>query len=80
METIQHHSDTKQGMKRCGKIRDILLFYTKTDQYTWNPQYTPYTKEYLESEYRHVTKDGTYYKETDLTAAKPGEMFTTNGG
>ena len=66
------HSDTKQGMKRCGKIRDILLFYTKTDEYTWNPQYTPYTEEYLESEYRHTTKDGRHYKETDLTAAKPG--------
>ena len=31
------HSDTKQGMRRCGKIRDILLVYTKTDEYTWNP-------------------------------------------
>ncbi len=66
------HSDTKQGMKRCGKIRDILLLYTKSDEYTWNTQYTPYTQEYLESEYRHVTDDGRYYKETDLTAAKPG--------
>jgi DNA modification methylase len=66
------HSDSKQGMKRCGKIHDILLLYSKTDQYTWNTQYTPYTKEYLESEYRHSGPDGRRYKETDLTAAKPG--------
>jgi DNA modification methylase len=66
------HSDTKQGMRRCGKIRDILLVYTKSDEYTWNPQYTPYTEAYLESEYRHKTKDGRFYKQTDLTAAKPG--------
>jgi hypothetical protein len=33
---------------------------------------TPYTKEYLESEYRHEMPDGKRYKETDLTAAKPG--------
>src|SRR5687768_3205771 len=66
------HSDTKQGMKRCGKIRDVLLFYSKEDEYTWNPIYTPYTAEYLESEYRHKTPQGRYYKETDLTAAKPG--------
>ncbi|HUG81043.1 MAG TPA: DNA methyltransferase [Bryobacterales bacterium] len=66
------HSDTKQGMKRCGKIHDVLLFYTKSNRYTWNPIYTPYTKEYLESEYRHQTETGRYYKETDVTAAKPG--------
>jgi DNA modification methylase len=66
------HSDTKQGMKRYGKIRDVLLVYTKTAEYTWNPIYTPYDKEYLESEYRHVTPDDRHYKETDLTAAKPG--------
>ena len=66
------HSDTKQGMRRCGKIRDILLAYTKSDEYTWNPQYTPYTNEYVEAEYRHVDEHGRYYKETDVTAAKPG--------
>ncbi len=66
------HSDTKQGMRRCGRICDILLVYTKSDDYTWNTIYTPYTEEYLESEYRHKTEDGRYYKETDLTAARPG--------
>jgi adenine specific DNA methylase Mod len=30
------HSDTKQGMKRCGRIHDVILLYSKTDQYTWN--------------------------------------------
>ena len=66
------HSDTKQGMKRCGRIRDILLVYCKSDSYTWNPIFTPYTPEYLESEYRHIAPDGRRYKETDLTAARPG--------
>ena len=66
------HSDTKQGMKRCGRIHDILLLYSISDEYTWNTLYTPYTREYLESEYRHVGPDERRYKETDLTAAKPG--------
>ena len=66
------HSDTKQGMRRAGRIRDLLLVYTKTDEYVWNPQYMPYTDDYLETEYRHVSPDGRRYKETDLTAAKPG--------
>ena len=65
------HSDSKQGMSRCGRVRDVLLFYTKSDTYTWNTQYTPYSEEYLQSEYRHVEK-GRHYKEADLTAAKRG--------
>ncbi|HSR52012.1 MAG TPA: DNA methyltransferase [Acidobacteriota bacterium] len=66
------HSDTKQGMKRCGRIRDIILVYSKSENYTWNTIYTEYTDEYLESEYKHETADGEHYKETDATAAKPG--------
>lgn len=59
-------------MKRCGRIHDVIFIYSKTEEYTWNTLYTPYTAEYLESEYRHVAPDGRRYKETDLTAAKPG--------
>ena len=66
------HSDTKQGMRRCGKVHDVLLVYTKTDRWTWNPLFIPYTEEYLKSEYRHVSSRGRRYKETDVTAARPG--------
>jgi DNA modification methylase len=66
------HSDTKQGMKRCGRIRDVLLVYSKSDQYTWNPLYTPYTEAYLQTEYRHIAPDGRRYTETNPSAAKPG--------
>ena len=66
------HNDTRQGMRRAGKIRDVVLVYTKSDDYAWNPQYMPYTDDYLQAEYRHITPDGRHYKETDVTAAKPG--------
>ena len=66
------HSDTRQGMRRAGKIRDVVLVYTKSDDYVWNPQYMPYTDDYLQAEYRHITPEGRHFKETDVTAAKPG--------
>jgi len=66
------HSDTKQGRKQHGRIHDVLLFYAKSESWTWNPQYTPYDEEYLKSEYRHELPDGRRYKETDATAARPG--------
>ena len=66
------HSDTRQGMRRAGRIRDVVLVYSKGQDYVWNPQYMPYGDDYLQSEYRHVGPDGRRYKETDVTAVKPG--------
>jgi len=67
------HSDTKQGRKLHGHIHDTLLFYTKGEKWTWNPQYTPYDQDYVERFYRHVEKGtGRRYRLGDLTAAKPG--------
>jgi len=56
-------------IKKYGTIHDNILFYTKTDQYTFNPQYMPYGKEYLEKFYSHIDKDGRRWLSRDLTAA-----------
>src|SRR5215203_5237930 len=48
------HSDTKQGRRQHGRVHDVILFYTKGDEWTWNPVYTPYDEEYVESNYKHV--------------------------
>ncbi|MCA3444771.1 MAG: restriction endonuclease, partial [Rhodobacter sp.] len=66
------HSDTKQGMDRLGKIRDVIMFYTKGKDWLWTPQYTTYDPKYFETEYRHKDHNGRLYKETDATAAKSG--------
>jgi len=66
------HNDAKQGRKQYGNVRDIILFYTISDEWCWNQQYVPYDPDYIESEYRHADTDGQDYKETDVTAAKPG--------
>src|SRR2546426_3985424 len=39
------HSDTKQGRKQHGRIHDVILFYTKGDDWQWTPLYTPYDQE-----------------------------------
>ena len=67
------HNDTKQGSKKCGNIRDTIFFYSKSDSWTWNPQYTAYSEEYTESMYRFVDGEpGRRYRKGDLTAAKVG--------
>jgi DNA modification methylase len=67
------HSDTKQGRKQHGRIHDIILYYAKSNQWKWNPVYTPYDQEYIGTFYRFVEEGtGRRYRLGDLTAAKPG--------
>ena len=66
------HNDAKQGRMQPGNIRDTIFFYTKSDEWTWNWQYTPYTDDYVNAFYTHLDEDGRRYRLGDLTAAKGG--------
>ena len=47
---------------------DIILRYTKSDQATWNPQYTAHNPEYVENFYRYTEPEtGRKYTLGDLT-------------
>jgi DNA modification methylase len=78
------HSDTVQGRRQYGQIHDVLLFYTKSDRWTWSPQYTPYDQTYLDAFYRH-TEPGTgrRYRLDNLTgpggAAKGNPQYEVMG-
>ena len=62
------HSDTKQGRRQYGRIHDVIFFYTKSDRWAWNPQYTVYDAEYVEQFYKYVEKEsGRRYTLGDLT-------------
>jgi len=67
------HNDTKQGSKKYGNVRDTILFYSKSNDWTWNAQYTAYSDNYVDSMYRFI-EEGTErrYRKGDLTAAKVG--------
>ncbi len=52
------HSDRKQGRKQHGRIQDNILFYTMGQEWTWNPQHSPYPDDYVARVYRYI-EDGT---------------------
>lgn len=67
------HSDTKQGSQQAGRIHDIIFFYTKGKEWTWNPIYTKYDENYIQQNYRHIDKQtNRRFRADNLTAAKPG--------
>lgn len=61
--------------KRFGNISDQILFYTKTDTYTWNRPFEPWTPQAAEKEYPYIDEQtGRRYKKVPVHA--PG---TRNG-
>lgn len=68
-EIIWKRTSAHSSAKRCGPVHDTLLFYTKTDHYTWNAQYMPYDQTYLDEFYTHVDGKGRRWRRSDLTGA-----------
>lgn len=63
----------KNDPKRFGRSHDVIFFYTKTKDCTWNVQHGPFEPDYVQSNYRYVEEStGRRYRLGDLTAAKPG--------
>ncbi|MCK9308911.1 MAG: restriction endonuclease [Candidatus Cloacimonetes bacterium] len=57
------HSDSK----RFGANTDIILFYSKTENYKWFNQYTSHDEKYL-SRFRNTDPDGRKWTDADLSA------------
>jgi len=81
-EIIWQRTGAHNDPQRFGIIHDYILFYSKSDKYTWNPQYTTYTDAYLNERFRNVEEDtGRRYWLNTMTApahgrpAKPGLFF-----
>ena len=78
------HSDTRQGRQQHGRVHDLILFYSKSDTWTWNPLYTEYDQDYIDRSYRHVEPEtGRRYRLDNLTgpggAAKGNPSYEVMG-
>lgn len=77
------HNDSAQGSKHYERISDTLLFYTLSNERTWNIQYTPYSQEYIDRDYRRIDEDGRRYRLSDLRgpggAAKGNPYYEVMG-
>lgn len=72
------HNDAKQGRRQYGNVRDIIFFYSKSNDWKWTWLYTNYSDEYVTKFYRHVEPGtGRLYQLGDLTA--PGGASPQKG-
>ena len=71
-EIIWKATNAHSDAKRFGSIHQTIHFYTKSDEWTWHPQYDKYSDDYVKTYYRYKDPDGRQYASGDVAAAGPG--------
>lgn len=66
------HGDAAQGARRYDVVHDTILFYTKSDSFSWNTQYVPFSDEQIAQQYNKIDDDGRRYRLVTPTAKKKG--------
>jgi DNA modification methylase len=67
-EIIWKRTSSHHNPKRWGPVHDTLLFYTRSNLYTWNKVFQVHDEGYLTGKYKYADERGRY-RLSDLTAA-----------
>ena len=69
-EIIWKRTSARSDSRTYNHIHDVIYFYTKSDDFVFNVQYTPYDQTYLDNFYKY-TEEGTgrQFRVSDLMAA-----------
>jgi DNA modification methylase len=83
-EIIWKRIDAKGNVqKKYGWIHDSILFYSKTNDWTWNQPFAEYNEEYIDAFYCHKTNDGRRFRLDNITApmsrASKGQVYDWKG-
>jgi DNA modification methylase len=68
-EIVWKRTSARSDSHHWNHIHDIILFYSKTDDYTWNTQYMEYDEKYVRDFYKTEDSDGNAFMSDNLTAA-----------
>ena len=76
-EVIWKRTYAHNDPRRYGRITDTIFFYTKTNNFTWNTQYTPYSEDYIKEYFKKCDERGHYQP---ITLTGPGTSEGESGG
>jgi hypothetical protein len=72
-EVIWQRHGAHNDPQKYGVVHDAILFYTKSDKWTYNPVYMEYDKEYIEERFRSIEEGtGRRFWANTLTAGGTG--------
>jgi site-specific DNA-methyltransferase (adenine-specific) len=75
-EVIWKRTTAHSAAVRWGDVHDVIFFYTKSHQFTWNPIFTKYDEEYT-ARYKNKDAKGDVWSDDNLTA--PGVRHGDSG-
>ena len=67
-EIIWQRTKGRDWGNRFGRVHDTILFYTMSDDYTWETQYVEHDPDYVKRAYRNEDERG-HWQSADLTAS-----------
>lgn len=76
-EIIWKRTSAHSRARRYGPVHDTILFYSKSDQWTWNRVLQKYDQKYVDDYYKHEDRQGRRYRLSDLTG--PGTRTGSSG-
>lgn len=59
-EVVWKRTSAHSSAKRWGPVHDIILYYTKSENYTWNPVYTEYADAQVVDRFPYADERGRY--------------------
>ncbi len=75
-EIIWRRTNVHSDARRWSPVSDTIFFYTKSNQFTWNPIHNPHSPEYVASKYRYTDTDGRRYMLDNMTSPNPRPNMT----
>lgn len=66
-EIVWKRSTAHSDSGKFGNLHDVIFFYSKNDNHTFNTQYDPYDDDYIKTYYRHRDDKGVFL-DRDLSA------------
>jgi site-specific DNA-methyltransferase (adenine-specific)/adenine-specific DNA-methyltransferase len=75
-EIIWKRTSARADSSTYNHVHDTVFFYTRSDKFTWNKQFTEHSESYLKSKYNSVDKNGRKYRLDNITSPNPRPNMT----
>lgn len=73
-EIIWRRTHAHSSSHRFGPVHDVILYYSKSSDYVWNPVHVSYDSEYINSYYNREDENGRFQA---ITCTAPGDRTGT---
>lgn len=70
-EIIWKRTGARGDAQRWNQLHDTIFFYSKTDEFTWNPQFAAHRDAYVEGHYGQVDAQGRRFQLTSIVSPNP---------